>query len=79
MESPPRLSETLVDVLSPQDNGVDRRHLQTLAGMIVGLMPASVVRLTAWVPSVPRRAVSAPRLVRRVDRWLEIHRIAVPQ
>jgi hypothetical protein len=79
MESTPRLYDTLVDVLSQHENWVDRRHLKTLAWMIVGLMQARVVSLTAWVPYVHSRAVYAQSLVRRFDRWLENHRIAVHQ
>jgi hypothetical protein len=57
MESTPRLDDTLVDVLSQHATWVDQRHLKTLAGMMVGLMQASMVSLTAWVPSVHSRAV----------------------
>jgi hypothetical protein len=59
MESTPRLYETLVHVLSQQANWVDRRHLKTLAWMMVGLIQASVVSLTAWAPYVHSRAVYA--------------------
>jgi hypothetical protein len=57
MESTPRLYETLVDVLSQQAPWVEQRHLKTLAWMMGGLMQASMVSLTAWVPSVRSRAV----------------------
>jgi hypothetical protein len=45
--------------------------------MIVGLLPSRVIRLTAWPPYVQSRAVSAQRLVRRVDRGLQHPRIDV--
>jgi hypothetical protein len=79
MESTPRLYDTLVHVLGQQEHWVDRRHLKTLAWMMVGLMQASVVSLTAWAPYVHSRAVSAPSLVRRFDRWLQNQRIEVHQ
>jgi hypothetical protein len=68
MESMPRLYETLAHVFSQHENWVDRRHLKPLAWMSVGLMQASVVSLTAWVPYVHSRAVEAQSLVRRFDR-----------
>ena len=79
MESTPRLEDTLVHVLNQPENWVDRRHLKTLAWMMVGLIQARVVSLTAWAPSVHSRAVSAQRLVRRFERWLPTNRIDVPQ
>ncbi len=78
MGSTPRLYHTLVYLFSPQQNWVALRHLKTLAWMIVGLMPSGKLSLTAWTPSVHRRAVYAQRLVRRFARWLEHDRIAVP-
>jgi hypothetical protein len=79
MESTPRLYDTLVTVFSQHANWVDRRHPKTLAWMMVGLMQASVVSLTAWAPYVHSRAVYAQRLVRRFDRWLQNQRIEVHQ
>jgi hypothetical protein len=76
MESTPRLDETLVYVLSQHANGVDRRHLKTLAWRMVALIQARVVSLTAWAPYVHSRAVYAQSLVRRFDRWLQNPRIA---
>jgi hypothetical protein len=43
--------------------------------MIVGLLQARVISLTAWPPDVQSRAVYAQRLVRRFDRWLHHPRI----
>ena len=60
-----------MQVLSPQQTWVDRRHLKTLAEMIVGLRPSDTLRLTAWTPSVHRRAVYAQSPGRRCARWLE--------
>jgi hypothetical protein len=83
MESTPRLYDTLVNVLSQHTNWGDRRHLKTLAWMMVGLMQASMVSLTAWAPYVHSRAVYAQSLVRRFDRWLqnqgmEVHQLYGP-
>ena len=61
------------------ENWVDRRHLKTRAWMMVGLIQARVVSLTAWAPSVHSRAVYAQSLVRRFDRWLQNKRIEVHQ
>jgi hypothetical protein len=77
MEGTPRLYDTLVAVLSPHQNWVDRRHLKTLAWMIVGLIQSGRSSLTAWVPYVHGRAVFAQSSVRRFTRWLENERIEV--
>ena len=77
MEGTPRLYDTLVHVLSQHQNWVDRRHLTTLAWMIVGLVQSGKISLTAWVPYVHSRAVYAQSSVRRVARWLENDRIDV--
>ena len=76
MENTPRLYDTLVHVLSQHENWVDRRHLKTLAWMMVGLDAGSeLISLTAWAPYVQSRAVYAQSLVRRFDRWLNNKRI----
>jgi hypothetical protein len=50
MESTPRLYDTLVAVLRQHQNWLDRRHLKTLAWMMVGLIQAGTISLTAWAP-----------------------------
>jgi len=77
MEGTPRLYDTLVHVLSQHQNWVDRRHLTTLAWMIVGLVQSGKISLTAWVPYVHSGAVYAQSSVRRFARWLENDRIDV--
>jgi hypothetical protein len=77
MDSTPRLDATMVQVFSPHRHGLDRRHLKTLAWMIVGLMQCWVSSLTAWPPSGQSRAVYAQSIVRRCDRWLPNQRIDV--
>jgi hypothetical protein len=57
MDGTPRLSQTLVQVFSPQHNWVERRHLKTLAGMVVGRIATGHSRLTAWAPSGHSRAL----------------------
>jgi hypothetical protein len=78
MEGTPRFYDTLVQVLSPHQNGVDRRQLKTLAWRLVGLRESGQISLTAGVPSVHSRAVYAQSRVRRVARWLANDRRDVP-
>ena len=77
MESTPRLYDTLVAVLRQHQNWLDRRHLKTLAWMMVGLIHAGTISLTAWAPYVHSRAIYAQSRVRRFARWLENSRIDV--
>lgn len=77
MESTPRLYDTLVEVLRQHQNWVDLRHLKTLTWMVVGLMQAGKISLTAWAPYVHSRAAYAQSTVRRFARWLENDRIDV--
>lgn len=79
MERTPRLYDTLVHVLSQHRNWLDRRHLKTLAWMMVGLVQSRLISLTAWAPYVQSRAVYAQSHVRRFDRWLDNTRIDVHQ
>jgi Transposase DDE domain len=79
MESTPRLYGTLVQVLSQHRNWLDRRHLKTLAWMMVGLVQSQLISLTAWAPYVHSRAVFAHSRVRRFARWLDNPRIDVHQ
>ncbi len=77
MENTPRLYETLVDVLSHHAKWVDQRHLKTLAWMMVGLLQAGWINLTAWAPYVGSRARYAQSTVRRFRRWLDHDKIDV--
>jgi len=52
MENSPRLYSELVALCGQPGQWRDRRHLQTLAWMVVGLIQAEWVKLTAWVPFV---------------------------
>ena len=77
MDGTPRLYDTLVQVLSQHQNWVDRRHLKTLACMVVGLIESGNISLTAWAPYRHSRAVYAQSTVRRFARWLANERIDV--
>jgi hypothetical protein len=77
MENTPHLYDTLVHVLSQHDRWLDQRHLKTLAWMMVGLIQAGWISLTAWTPYVGSRAQYAQSTVRRFRRWLDNDKIDV--
>ena len=75
MENTPYLYDTLLGVLGQHANGLDRRHRQSLAWMMLGLISSKTVSLGAWVPFVVSRARYAQSTVRRFGRWLDNNRI----
>jgi hypothetical protein len=75
MEDTPRLYDPLAHILSQHQKWLDRRHLKTLAWMMVGLMHSELISLTSWAPYVQSRAVYAQSTVRRFARWLSNQRI----
>jgi hypothetical protein len=75
MENTPYLYDTLLSVLSQHSKWLDRRHRQTLAWMMLGLISSKTVSLGEWVPFVISRAQYAQSVVRRFSRWLDNHRI----
>ena len=77
MENTPHLYNTLMQVLGQHPTWVDRRHLQTLAWMMVGLIHAGWISLTAWAPYTVSRAQYAHSTVRRFRRWLDNAKIDV--
>jgi Transposase DDE domain len=77
MENSPRLYSELVAVCGQAGQWRDVRHLQTLAWMVVGLIQAECVKLTAWIPFVHGRARYAQSTQRRFRRWLGNRRIEV--
>ena len=79
MENTPRLYDTLIQVLSQHRAWLDKRHLKTLAWMMVGLIETGLIGLTSWVFVVYGRAVYAQSSVRRFARWLANERIDVHQ
>jgi hypothetical protein len=77
MENPPRLYSELVALCGQPGQWRDARHLQTMAWMVVGLIQAECVKLTAWLPFVQGRAQYAQSTQRRFRRWLANRRIEV--
>lgn len=77
MENTSRLYDTLVEILGQAPIWRDRRHLQTLAWMLVGWLSAAQVGLCAWIPYVHSRAQQAQSVQRRFRRWLANERIDV--
>ena len=75
MESTPYVYDTLLSVLSQHAKWLDRRHRQTLAWMMVGLINSKTVSLGAWAPFVVSRARYAQSIVRRFSRWLDNNRL----
>ena len=77
MANPPRLYSELVELGGQPGQWRDVRHLQTLVWMVVGLIQAECVKLTAWVPFGQGRARYAQSTQRRFRRWLANRRIEV--
>jgi hypothetical protein len=77
MENTPHLYDTLVHVLSQHPKWLAQRHRKTLAWMMVGLIQAGWISLTAWAPYVGSRARYAQSTVRRFRRWLDHDNIDV--
>jgi hypothetical protein len=77
MKNPPRLYSELVALCGQPGQWRDLRHCQTLAWMVVGLIQAECVKLTAWIPFMQGRARYAQSTQRRFRRWLGNPRIEV--
>ena len=77
MENSPRLYSELVGLCGQPGPWRDVRHLHTLAWMVVGLIQAECVKLTAWVPFGQGRAQYAQSTQRRFRRWLGNRRCEV--
>jgi hypothetical protein len=75
VENTPHRYDTLVHVLSQHAKWGDQRHLKTLAWMMVGLIQAGGISLTAWAPYGGSRAQYAQSTVRRFRRWLDNDKI----
>jgi hypothetical protein len=76
MKRTSRLYHDLFKLLK-QSDWVDRRHLQTLVWMVVGLICAGCVNLTQWTAYPQSRAKFAQSHQRRFSRWLHNSRINV--
>jgi len=77
MENTQRLYCELLELFGQHGQWRDVRHLYTLIWMVVGLLSAGGVSLTAWVPFVSSRARYAQSTQRRFARWLHNGRIEV--
>jgi predicted metal-dependent hydrolase len=77
MGKSPRLYSELMVVCGHPGQWRDVRHLRTLAGMVVGLIEAQCVKVTAWGPFGQGRARYAQRTHRRSRRGLGNRRIEV--
>ena len=74
MKAPSRLYDELRNLWS-QSAWQDRRHLQTLCWMVVGLLGAGCISLSKWGNHIQTRALMAQSRQRRFSRWLHNERI----
>jgi hypothetical protein len=72
-----RLYDQLQSLLGQSIPVVDKRHLQTLIWMVIGLICSECISLTKWTVYVKTRAVFAQSHQRRFSRWLHNPRINV--
>lgn len=77
MEGTSSLYDTLVESLGQLAKWLDKRHLQTLAWMMIGLIQSGKIGLTEWIPYTNSRAQFAQSTQRRFTRWLHNDRIKV--
>jgi len=74
--APARLHDTVIELLK-QAPWKDRRHLNTLAWMVVGLLISGTIHISCWIHYVHSRAQRAQSVERRFRRWLGNRRIEV--
>lgn len=72
-----RLYDQLQTLLGQSIPCVDKRHLQTLIWMVIGLICSECISLTKWTVYAKTRAVFAQSHQRRFSRWLHNPRINV--
>lgn len=72
-----RLYDQLQTLLGQSIPCVDKRHLQTLTWMVIGLICSECISLTKWGVYVRTRAIFAQSHQRRFSRWLHNSRINV--
>lgn len=77
MANTSRLYHTLFEVLCQHENWPDRRHIKTLAWMMVGVILSGCVNLSEWAVWVESRAEQAHSTERRFSRWLHNGRLQV--
>lgn len=71
------LYDQLCDLLGQSSDWADRRHLQTLVWMVIGVICSECISLTKWGIYVRSRAQFAQSHQRRFSRWLHNSRINV--
>lgn len=76
MENTSRLHDTLMEVYGQHDRWLDRRHLDAMVWMIIGLIWSGRISLTEWVTYRVTTAL-ASSTQRRYARWLHNERIEV--
>jgi hypothetical protein len=76
MKTTSRLYDDLYKLLG-QSDWVDRRHLQTLVWMLLGLLCSGCVSLTRWTAYINSRATRAQSYQRRLSRWLHNPRLTI--
>ncbi|MCP4288021.1 MAG: hypothetical protein GY792_26885, partial [Gammaproteobacteria bacterium] len=74
MRRTPKLYNALIQLLTPSP-WRDKRHLFSLAWMVVGLILSAKISLGEWTPFVSGRARYAQSHERRFKRWLYNERI----
>lgn len=72
-----RLYDQLQTLLGQPMPWADKRHLQTLIGMVIGVIFAECISLPKWSIYSYTRAVFAQSHQRRFSRWLHNPRINV--
>lgn len=72
-----RLYNQLCELLGQSTGWADRRHLQTLVWMVIGLICSECISLPKWGVYVQSRATFAQSHQRRFSRWLHNSRIHV--
>jgi hypothetical protein len=77
MKNAPSLYHSLIALFGQPAQWLDKRHLYTLAWMVVGLIESGTISLPEWTPFVDSRAQFAQSTVRRFSRWLANERIQV--
>ncbi len=72
-----RLYDQLCNLLGQSSDWADRRHLQTLVWMVIGVICSECISVTKWGIYVRSRAKVAQSHQRRFSRWLHNSRINV--
>lgn len=76
MENTSRLYDNLMEVYGQHDNWLDKRHLDGLVWMVIGLIWSGKINITEWVTYRVTTAL-ASSTQRRFSRWMHNKRIEV--